>query len=160
MKRSLYEMLEVSRDADQVQIDAAFALAAEKLNIVTVRGTAAAIVESQLLRDGYLLLSDPGKRAAYDAKLLTEETTPNLTGLTAGALVRPRFGVGTLIVAGLVALAGGIAYPHVSAKMEEVRNQHAQAVKRKAAEQAKVFVIDDTRQKSTAASTAPAQKKP
>lgn len=158
MKRSLYEMLGIARDADQAQIDAAFAAASEKLNIVTVRGTGAAIVESQLLRDGYLLLSHPAKRAQYDAKLLEEEATENLTVLTTGALVQRRFGAGTVAVALLAAVVGGIAYHHVTAKMDEVRVQHAQAVKRKADEQSKVFVIDATQEKPAVTTASPTQK--
>lgn len=51
MERSFYEMLGVARDADQAQIDAAYALAMERLNAGGVRGNAPAVNEAQLMHD-------------------------------------------------------------------------------------------------------------
>jgi DnaJ-class molecular chaperone len=144
VKRSFYEVLGVARDAEQAQIDTAYALAGERLAVITVRGTAAAIAESKLLGDGYALLSNPGKRAEYDAKLQADEAAEKLAVTAITGHVRRTLGMGTLLVAALAVVVGGIAYRHVSAKMEQVRAAHAQAVKQKMEEQAKVLVIDAT----------------
>ena len=45
MKRSFYEVLGVARDADQSQIDTAYAAAGAKLMATSVRGIAAATAE-------------------------------------------------------------------------------------------------------------------
>ena len=74
MKRSFYEMLEIPRKASQNQIDNAYALMTEKLGTDTnVRGTAEALSQLNMLREGYNLLSNPEKRALYDAKLYATE---------------------------------------------------------------------------------------
>ena len=121
----------------------------------SVRGTAAAVTESRLLRDGYLMLSNPGQRGEYDAKLLADEAADNLTMMPAGIPARRRFGVGTVV---LTAVLGGIAYHHVSIKMDEVRLEHAQAVKRKSDEQTNVIVIDATQEKPVVINTSNAVK--
>ena len=69
MKRSFYEMLGVARNSDQTQIDAACALAMERLNAEDARGIVATVYEAQLIRDGYQVLSDPAQRVRYNAKL-------------------------------------------------------------------------------------------
>ena len=154
MKRSFYEVLGVTRDADQAEIDTAYALAGAKLNAASVRGTAAAVTESRLLRDGYLMLSNPGQRGEYDAKLLADEAADNLTMMPA----RRRFGVSTVVLVVLTAVLGGIAYHHVSITMDEVRLEHAQAVKRKSDEQTNVIVIDATQEKPVVINTSNAVK--
>ena len=158
MKRSFYEVLGVTRDADQAEIDTAYALAGAKLNAASVRGTAAAVTESRLLRDGYLMLSNPGQRGEYDAKLLADEAADNLTMMPAGIPARRGFGVGTVVLVVLTAVLGGIAYHHVSIKMDEVRLEHAQAVKRKSDEQTNVIVIDATQEKPVVINTSNAVK--
>lgn len=147
MKRSFYEVLGVARDADQSQIDMQYAAAGAKLAAIEVRGTAAAIAESKLLHDGYLLLSNPGKRAEYDAKLEAEEAAEKLTFIAVAVPARRKLSVGAVVLLALTIGIGGTAYRHVSGKMEQVRVEHAQAVKRKIDEQAKVFVIDATQEK-------------
>jgi curved DNA-binding protein CbpA len=144
VKRSFYEVLGVARDADQSQIDTAYALAGEKLAVITVRGTAAAIAESKLLGDGYALLSNPDRRAEYDAKLEADDAAEVLamTAMTGPARRNSRLGPAIFVT--LAVVMGGIAYQHVSAKMEQVRAEHAQAVRQKMEEQAKVLVIDAT----------------
>ncbi len=74
MKLSFYEMLEVSRKATQEEIDAAFKRMTEKLGATTsVRGSAESLTQLNLIRDGYLFLSNPEKRVMYDAKLHATE---------------------------------------------------------------------------------------
>ena len=146
MKRSFYEVLGVTRDADQSQIDVAYAAAGAKLAAIDVRGTATATAEAKLLSEGYLLLSNHEKRAEYDAKLQADEAVENLTLQAVGVLARRKLGLETVVLAALVVVFGGIAYHHVSSKMAQVRIEHAAAVKRKAEEREKVFVIDATRE--------------
>ena len=147
MKLSLYDVLGVARDADQAQIDMAYAAAEEKLNVVTVRGMAAATAELRMLRDGYLLLSNPERRTEYDAKLKADEVAASLPLITVNAPVRRRLGLETVVLAAVTAVLGSVAYHHVSLKMDAVRAEHAQAVKRKADEQSKVLVIDSTQER-------------
>ena len=74
MKRSFYEMLGIPRKASQNQIDNAYASMTEKLGTDTnVRGTAEALSQLNMLREGYNLLSNREKRALYDAKLYATE---------------------------------------------------------------------------------------
>jgi molecular chaperone DnaJ len=70
MKRSFYEMLEVSRKASREQIDEAYARVTEKLGAIeSVRGTAESLSQLSMIREGYNILSNPEKRAMYDAEL-------------------------------------------------------------------------------------------
>jgi len=144
VKRSFYDVLGVARNADQSQIDTAYALAGEKLAVITVRGTAAAIAESKLLGDGYALLSNPARRAEYDAKLEADEAAEMLAVTATVGKARFSSRVGAAVLMALAVVVGGIAYQHVSAKMEQVRVEHAQAVRQKMEEQAKVLLIDAT----------------
>lgn len=74
MKRSFYDVLRVPHNADKSQIDTAYTLATAKLNASNRRGTGEAAMETQLIRDGYQILSDPAKRAKYDAKIAAAES--------------------------------------------------------------------------------------
>ena len=160
MKRSFYEVLGVARDADQSQIDTAYASAGAKLAAVAVRGTAAATAEAKLLGDGYLLLSNPGRRAEYDAKLQADEAAEQLTitAMSGPARRKPRAGAVALVA--LTVVIGSFAYKHVSGKMEQVRIEHAAAVKRKIEEQTKIFVIDSTQDKPVVLTTSGGAPKP
>lgn len=76
-KRSFYEMIGVARDADQPSIDAAYALVMVRLAEDVRRGASGASMESQLVRDGYKILSDVALRSRYDAKLAADEAGSN-----------------------------------------------------------------------------------
>ena len=144
MKRSFYEMLGITRDADQVQIDAAYAQASAKFNAANLRGVAEAVTEAQLIRDGYRILSNPEQRARYDAKLLDGEAEADVkvTFFPDGSYGRRRLGLGTVVLVALSTILGTIVYRNLSIKMDEVRVEHVQAVARQKEEQPKAIVID------------------
>ena len=154
MKRSFYEMLEVRHDADQSQIDAAYALATAKLNTTNVRGVAAAVTEAQLIQDGYQILSNPEKRALYDAKLHADEVGIKLMFFPEDNTARRKLCMETVVFAGLAAVFGTIVYQKMAIKMDEVRVEHVQAVARQKEEQPKAVVIDPVESKSAVVNTA------
>lgn len=142
MKRSFYEMLEISRDADQPRIDIAYRQATSKLGSGASRGAAEAVLEAKLLREGYEILSNAEQRARYDAKLREADEDVQLTFLPGDPYGRRRLGIGTLVLAILSAVLGTIVYRNLAVKMDEVRVEHAQSVARHKEEQPKPIVID------------------
>ncbi|MCE9639178.1 MAG: DnaJ domain-containing protein [Betaproteobacteria bacterium] len=141
MKRSFYEMLGIGHDADQAQIDAAYAQATARLSAGNLRGVTEAVMETQLIRDGYRILSSPEQRARYDAKLLEAEPGAKLMIFPDDSYGRRRLGIGTVVLVALSAVLGTIVYRHLSLKMDEVRIEHVQAVARHKDEQPKGIVI-------------------
>jgi curved DNA-binding protein CbpA len=142
VKRSFYEMLEIARDADQAQIDIAYAQATAKFNAANLRGVTEAVIEAQLVRDGYQILSNPEKRARYDAKLLEGEADVKVTFFPDNSYGRRRLGIGTVVLVALSTILGTVVYRNLSLKMDEVRIEHVQAVARQKDEQPKAIVID------------------
>ena len=141
MKRSFYEMLGIGHDADQAQIDAAYAQATARLSAGNLRGVTETVMETQLIRDGYRILSSPQQRARYDAKLLEAEPGAKLMIFPDDSYGRRRLGIGTVVLVALSAVLGTIVYSHLSLKMDEVRIEHVQAVARHKDEQPKGIVI-------------------
>ena len=141
MKRSFYERLAIGHDADQAQIDAAYAQATARLSAGNLRGVTEAVMETQLIRDGYRILSSPQQRARYDAKLLEAEPGAKLMIFPDDSYGRRRLGIGTVVLVALSAVLGTIVYSHLSLKMDEVRIEHVQAVARHKDEQPKGIVI-------------------
>jgi curved DNA-binding protein CbpA len=142
MKRSFYEMLGITHDADQSQIDAAYGVATAKLNASNLRGAAEAAVEVQLIRDGYQILSNPEKRARYDAKLRADEAGIKLMFFPNENFARRKLGLETAVFAGLAAVLGTIVYHKLAITMDEVRVEHVQAVARHKDEQPTAIVAD------------------
>ena len=126
MKRSLYEMFGVPREADQAQIDSAYEALDSQLKGRAARGDADAANESILLKDGYEILTDPARRAHYDASLTG--ATSKIAFLPEDSRSRSKLGVETLVLIVLVAVLGGIVYRQLSKEMEVVRIEHEQAV--------------------------------
>ena len=98
-------------------------------------------METQLIRDGYRILSSPEQRARYDAKLLEAEPGAKLMIFPDDSYGRRRLGIGTVVLVALSAVLGTIVYSHLSLKMDEVRIEHVQAVARLKDEQPKGIVI-------------------
>ena len=144
MKRSLYEMLGIAHDADQAQIDIAYAQANARLNAGNLRGVTEAVMEAQLIRDGYRILSSPEQRARYDAKLVEAEPGGKLMFFPDDTYGRRRLGAGTVVLVALSSVLGTIVYRHLAVKMDEVRVEHVQAVARHKDEQPKGIVITPT----------------
>lgn len=134
-------MLGIGHDADQAQIDAAYAQATARLSAGNLRGVTGAVMETQLIRDGYRILSSPQQRARYDAKLLEAEPGAKLMIFPDDSYGRRRLGIGTVVLVALSAVLGTIVYSHLSLKMDEVRIEHVQAVARHKDEQPKGIVI-------------------
>ena len=134
-------MLGIGHDADQAQIDAAYAQATARLSAGNLRGVTEAVMETQLIRDGYRILSSPQQRARYDAKLLEAEPGAKLMIFPDDSYGRRRLGIGTVVLVALSAVLGTIVYSHLSLKMDEVRIEHLQAVARHKDEQPKGIVI-------------------
>src|ERR1035437_10386940 len=124
MKRSFYEMLGITHDADQSQIDAAYDAATAKLNASNLRGAAEAAVEVQLIRDGYQILSNPEKRARYDAKLHADAAGIKLMFFPEDNSARRKLGLETAVFAGLAAVLGAMVYHKLAITMDEVRIEH------------------------------------
>ena len=152
MKRSFYEMLGVTHDADQAQIDTAYALATAKMGASNTRGVNEAVSELQLIREGYQMLSDPARRAKYDAKLAASESGVQLMFFPEDRAARRRLGLDTVIFAALAAVLGGVIYYQLSHKMDEVRVEHVQAVTRQKGDQNKVITVDMAQPETSVAS--------
>ena len=152
-------MLGVSHDADQAQIDTAYAMAAAKLSASNMRGINEAVSELQLIREGYQMLSDPAKRAKYDAKLAASETGVQLMFFPEDRAARRKLGLDTVIFAALVTALGGVVYYQLAQKMDEVRVEHAQAVTRKNGEQNKVITVDTVQSEKSMASAGSKEEK-
>src|SRR3954469_22524278 len=111
MKRSFYEMLDVSRKATQEQIDIAFANLQERLGADTsVRGTAATMTELNMIREGYNILSNPEKRAVYDAKLYATEAGIQLMFFPKDTKAVKKLGIDTMIFAALACVFTYVIY--------------------------------------------------
>ena len=142
VKRSFYEMLDVPRDASPAELDIAFRQATARLQSGTSRGAAAAVAEAKLIKDGHHILSDPDRRARYDAKLLADETEVKVTFFPDDSYGRRRLGIGTVALVVLSTILGTIIYRNLAVKMDEVRVEHVQAVAKRKEEQPKPVVID------------------
>lgn len=145
MKRTFYEMLGVPHDADQARIDTAYALITAKLNAANLRGVAGAVTEARLIRDGYQMLSDPAKRARYDAKLSAEESGVQLMFFPEDSGLRRKLGVETVVLLALVLVLTGVVYFQLSREMEVVRVEHIQAVTREKEKRDRPITVDMTR---------------
>jgi curved DNA-binding protein CbpA len=132
MKRSLYEMFGLPRDADQTQIDSAFEALNVRLKPGVMRGDSDAVNDSILLKDGYQILSDPGRRAHYDSTL--DGAKSGIAFLPEDTKMRSRLGLETMVLIVLATVLGGIVYHQLTKEMEVVRIEHQQAVSVKRAQ--------------------------
>ncbi len=126
MKRTLYEMFGVPRDADQALIDRAYEALSSRLKDGVARGNADAVNESILLKDGYQILSDAARRVHYDATL--DGRKNRIAFFPADTRSRSKLGIETVILLVLVAVLGAIVYRELTKEMEVVRIEHQQAV--------------------------------
>ena len=130
MKRSFYEMLEIPRKASQNQIDNAYASMTEKLGTDTnVRGTAEALSQLNMLREGYNLLSNPEKRALYDAKLYATEADITLMFFPKDTKAVEKLGIDTVIFATLACVFTYVVYQKMTREANPIRVEQAQAEK-------------------------------
>ena len=130
-KRSFYEMIGVARDADQPSIDAAYALVMVRLAEDVRRGASGASMESQLVRDGYKILSDVALRSRYDAKLAADEAGVKLVFFPEDTRARRKLGIESLIFAVLATIFCYVVYWQLNRKISEVRVDYAVEVARK-----------------------------
>jgi preprotein translocase subunit Sec63 len=146
MKRTFYEMLGVPHDADQAQIDSAYASLTQKLGATTsMRGTTETMTELTLIREGYKILSDQKKRAMYDAKLHAAETGVQLMFFPEGATAHKKLGVEAVIFAVLASVLTYVVYQQFARQVDTVRFEHVQAVTRHVEEQNKAVSLEEPR---------------
>lgn len=135
MKRSFYEMLDVSRQATQEQIDDAFHRIRDNLEKTTsVRGTGEAMTELNMIREGYRILSDPEKRAVYDAKLYATEKGIDLIFFPKDEKAVKKLGLNSLIFAMLACVFTFMMYQKLTRETGGTRvDQTVQIAKPKTA---------------------------
>ena len=121
VKRSFYQLLGVEANADQAQLDAGYAAAIARLNTPMLRGVKGTVIEIRLIRDGYQMLSDPARRAEYDAKLAELDAIDNAEVVIyeSGSQHR-KFGVNTVILVSVMAMLSGVIYSNLSSSMDEI----------------------------------------
>ena len=111
-KKSLYEILGIDRDANAIDVG----LAHERRRDELARRVPPDPSEAALVQQAYEVLSDPGRRAAYDASLVTAaeraaaaEQAPDLL-LEEEPQARPRKPILVGAVAGVVLLAAALYF--------------------------------------------------
>jgi curved DNA-binding protein CbpA len=130
MKISFYEMLDVPHKATQEQIDEAYARVTEQLGATTsMRGTADALTQLNMIRDGYKILSDPEKRAMYDAKLYASEAGIKLMFFPKDTKSVKKLGIDTVIFAGLACVFTYVVYQKLMHSAYSAPVEQAQAAK-------------------------------
>ena len=128
MKRSFYEMLEVPRKATREQIDIAYAIVTQKLDATTnVRGAADSLTQLNMIREGYSILSDPEKRAMYDAKLYATEAGITLMFFPKDTKAVRKLGIDTMIFAALAGVFTYVMYQKMTRETNPVRVEQARA---------------------------------
>jgi hypothetical protein len=138
MKISFYEMLEIPRKATQNQIDNAFARLTAKLDATTsVRGTAETMTQLNILREGYNILSDPEKRAMYDAKLYATEAGIKLMFFPKDEKAVKKLGVETVIFFALACVFTYVIYQKLVREPAPLPLEQAKADKPGSAEKGK-----------------------
>ena len=130
MKRSFYEMLDVSRKATRAEIDEAYARLTEKLGATTsVRGTADSLSQLNMIREGYNILADPEKRAMYDAKLYATEAGITLMFFPKDTRAAKKLGMDTLIFAALACVFTYVIYQKMTREVNPVRAEQVKIEK-------------------------------
>jgi curved DNA-binding protein CbpA len=132
MKRTLYEMFGLPRNADQAQINSAFQALNLRLATAVNRGEPDAVNESILLKEGYGILSDPARRTHYDATL--DGNKGRIAFMPEDTKSRSKLGIETMILTVLAGVFGGIVYHQLNKGMEAVRVEHQQAISVKRAQ--------------------------
>jgi hypothetical protein len=130
MKRSFYEMLEVSRKATREQIDEAYARMTKKLGAIeSARGNAESLSQLNIIREGYNILSDPEKRTMYDAKLYATEAGITLMFFPKDAKAVKKLGIDTVIFATLACIFTYVIYQKMTHEVSPVRVEPVKAEK-------------------------------
>ncbi len=122
MKMSFYEMLEVPRKAPQAQIDRAYAMMTARLGATTsVRGSAETLTQLNMINDGYRILSDPEKRAMYDAKLYASDAGIKLMFFPKDTKAVKKLGIDTMIFAALACVFTYVVYQKLNRETDPGR---------------------------------------
>ena len=128
MKMSFYEMLDVPRKAPQAQIDRAYAMLTAKLGATTsVRGSAETLTQLNMIKDGYRILSDPEKRAMYDAKLYASDAGIKLMFFPKDTKAVKKLGIDTMIFALLACVFTYVIYQKLVREPEALRVEQSKA---------------------------------
>ena len=140
MKQTLYELFALIPEATQAKIDVAYAAVRARLQPGIDRADTDALNLSRLLKDGYRILSDPERRARYDASIRTqlELERSQIVYESVGVF---RIGLGVIITLAIFIAAGLWAHLKMLNKSEDIRVEYAETVRQKKAEQDKPQII-------------------
>ena len=100
-------------------------------------------MEAQLVKDGYQMLSDPAKRARYDAKLAADEKGVKLMFFTDDKNAQRKLGIQTFIFALLASTLVIVVFWQMNRKINEVRADYDTVVTRKNIEKNGPKVIEE-----------------
>lgn len=121
--KSLYGVLEVSRDASAEVIDAAYRSLRERHEALAVQGNEAALARLKAAKEAFTVLSDPSSKARYDLSLRRREASVAPAPVeTPGA---GRFVVPALVI--LVLFGSGWGYVHQHTRERERLTQELRA---------------------------------
>ncbi len=157
MKQTLYELLELKTGATQAEIDTAYAAVKVRLQPGIDRADTDALNLSRLLKDGYRILSDPERRAGYDAtiraqwKLKRSQIVYESVGVF-------RIGLGVIITLALLIATGLWANLKLLNKSEDIRVEFAEIARQKKAEQDSPQIITIETLPAAAPGPGPARK--
>lgn len=159
MKQTLYELLALKPEASQPEIDAAYAAAQTRLQPGIDRADPDALNLSRMLKDGYRILSDPERRARYDASVQTEAELERMQIVYESVGVF-RIGLGVIITLVLLIAVGLWFNLKMLNKSEDIRVEFAETARQKKAEQDKPQIINIDVLPALPSGPDPAQKPP
>jgi len=136
-KASLYQMLGVEPTATAEQIAAAYQQALAQLKPALQRGEAEAINQARMLKEGYFVLSDAGRRAKYDAALALESAPAVPTMLAHEGRWKSQQRTFAAMLALIVAVGGAIAYFRFADRVDATNYEYREAVERERAKKKK-----------------------
>src|SRR5678816_3201086 len=108
MKRSFYDFFQIQPDATQAEIEAVYVNALANLTADKyLRYTSRAASQRHLIEEGYRILGDPVRRAAYDGKLFAHKRGIKLMFFPEGIAKHCRLGMETVALVVLTTLSCG-----------------------------------------------------
>jgi hypothetical protein len=129
MKRSFYDMLGLRGDADQAQIEAAYTKIISRLGATTdMRGASETLRETELIHEGYRILSDPARRAIYDTKVLTPPAAVAPEFVADEPAAHRKLTIQIAAFALIAVVCGVVAWSQVAQRIERVRVEHQHAL--------------------------------
>jgi len=139
MKKTLYDLLEVSRTAGKEAIDSSYRRLAESAGKLADNGDADAGNKLKALREAYFILSDAQRRAGYDVSLSdsTVATQPQVrvdVNLAHGDGLDEESRSKRWLITGAVAVVLGLGAMYLYTKSEREKQERALALERERVE--------------------------